>query len=73
MNKVKELLTSRKFLAMLGGCLGLIGSAMQGLIGWTEALGGCVGLVMVWLNSQGKVDAAKVGATTPAPNTTNGG
>lgn len=68
MNKLKELVTSTKFLTMLGGSLGLIGSALQGLIGWTEAIGGVIGLVMVWINAKGRVDAAKVAAPP-----TNGG
>ena len=68
MGKTKELFTSRKFWAMVTAVVGALASWGTGEVSPTVAIPTAIGSVMVWINAQGKVDAAKNTTVAPSAN-----
>lgn len=62
MSKFQETIRSRKFWAMVTAVIGALASWLTGEVAATVAIPTAIGAVMVWINSQGKVDAAKTAA-----------
>jgi hypothetical protein len=59
MGKVNELFRSRKFWAMVTAVVGAAASWGTGELSPTVAIPTAIGAIMVWINAQGKVDAAE--------------
>lgn len=56
--KIKERLTSTKFLTMIATIIGLVVSALEGLQSWSWALAEIAGVVFAWIQGQARVDAS---------------
>ena len=69
MKVLVDLLSSKKFLALLAMALGALASAYSGVVTWPEALKGILGAVGVYLAAQGYADGASGGMTSSQPGT----
>ena len=58
MGKIAELFRSRKFWTALGAIVGLLGTGFTGVQPWPYVIAEIVGVVVTWINSQSRVDAA---------------
>jgi len=57
--KVSEVLRSRKFWAMVTAVIGSLSAWATGELTPTVAIPSAIAAIMVWINAQGKVDAAE--------------
>lgn len=58
-DKVKEILGSKKFWAMIAGVVTSAGAGFTGSVSSSEALAGVIGSIITYIYSVGQVDAAK--------------
>ena len=64
-----DLLSSKKFLALMSSEIGVLIGALQGVVTWRDALLAMAGLVIGYMGSQGYADGQSGGMTSSQPGT----
>ena len=69
MKVIRDLLSSKKFLALLLTIIGALISGYSGTVAWPDALKACLVAVGIYLGAQGISDGLSGGMTSSQPDT----